>query len=346
MSELTPEQRATLVETLLHKEGNWVDWGQACLELRAGGVNDKEIFEETGFQESQQNLIVVATQVFQSIAEDLPGEVKAYFAGPRSDVIYELRILNQQQRLSTAQFIYDRKLDLDASREVAKSVQKLSRLSKLPEGFTEEPGDAMAYFCWKWARQKSDLRDRSRLIAEGLKYSQSDGARMAIEKLLQDFTVVKSKPKPQPPFHRLEEEEELSRIIPLAHNPEELTTLPRLPEADNFGLVTIAAGTYVTLPGWQVILKAIDPVGILSTSDVFTEDLNSQEQVLVLIDRGLKEWNDSNYFAWTTPDQPVEFFWSETAPADRQIIGQILVIIKPKRILDENNLLEPWQMDD
>ncbi|MFM7717394.1 MAG: hypothetical protein ACKO7A_33220, partial [Microcystis sp.] len=62
------ETEATeLMRSLLHKEGNWVNWGQKCQKLQKAGYDSQLIFEQTGFQNAQQNLIIVAAQVFESL---------------------------------------------------------------------------------------------------------------------------------------------------------------------------------------------------------------------------------------------------------------------------------------
>ena len=56
-----------LLTQLRRKEGNWVDWAQSCRTLQQAGFSPQKIFEETGFEPIQQNQIVVAEQVYQSI---------------------------------------------------------------------------------------------------------------------------------------------------------------------------------------------------------------------------------------------------------------------------------------
>jgi hypothetical protein len=100
-------------------------------------------------------------------------------------------------------------------RDLVKPIKEYAYRKENPAGFGDGPGDAIAYHFWKLARQKDDLADRSRLIAQGLRYAESPTARQHIEKLLTDFTVVKSRPAPRLPLYRLESESELPRVIPV-----------------------------------------------------------------------------------------------------------------------------------
>ena len=350
-TKLSEEEAQELMRSLLHKEGSWVDWGKNCQQLQKAGYTAQNIFETTGFQASQQNLVIVAAQVYNSIAQaDLAEEVLEYFRGPRSDVLHEFRILNQEQRAAAAQLAYDKKIDIDGAHQVARAVKDFSRLSQLPAGFTNHPGDAVAYLCWKNARQKKDLQARSRLIAQGLKFAHSQTARESIEKLLSDFTVVPSRTAPLLPIYRLESENELPCIIPLAGSfpltRQEIETVAQITAEEPFGNIQVTSGgAFVPVPGWQAILKATDPVGYFAPSDRLPISISGKvEQVLVIIDRASQKWDVNGYFL-VEAEEKLELQWFEEAP-DLDIVGQLVLIMRPKRILDENNIIEPWQMDD
>ncbi|MEM9543002.1 MAG: RuBisCO accumulation factor 1 [Cyanobacteria bacterium P01_E01_bin.42] len=348
---LSEEEAQTLFLQLRRKEGTWVDWGQTCQQLQKAGYAPAKIFEETGIEAKYQNLTIVAAQVFESIrVEGASEEVQNYFRGPRSDVLHEFRILNQKQRRTAAELAANKHLDVDDAHDVARAMKDFSRYSTPPEGFTDAPGDAMAYQCWKMARGKKDLQARSRLIARGLKFAHSPTAREQIERLLSDFTVVSSQRAPLLPLYRLEVEEELPRLIPVAGTlplkSADLETVPPLEEIEPFRIVKFASSvTCVPVPGWQAILKAKNPIAILGKSDELPEPPSGKpEEVVIVVDRDSREWDANSYFLVDSEGE-LAIHWFPEAP-DRRIIGRIAVILRPKKILDENNILEPWQMDD
>ncbi len=348
---LSEEEASKLLRSLLHKAGNWVDWGRACQQLQKAGYNAQSLFEQTGFQASQQNLIIVAAQVYDSlISGGVAAESLTYFLGPKSDILYEFRILNQAQRLQAAQLAQEKNIDVDEAKDFAKAIQEFSRLSQLPAGFSEQAGDAVAYQCWKRARQLKDLQQRSRLIAKGLKFAQSPTAREAIEKLLSDFTVIPTRNAPLLPLYRPESETALSRLVPvvgtLPLTKSDLAAVTALELVEPFGIAAYAGtGAIVALPGWQAILKVGDPVAILCQSDRFPNTLpGNPEEILVVIDRAACEWDINQYFVLEQLGELV-FDWFEEAPTV-PLLGQIVLVLRPKKIFDENNLLEPWQMDD
>ena len=185
--QISEAQGQELMRSLLHKENSWVEWGQICQKLQKAGYSTQRIFEDTGFQNSQQNLVIVAAQVFENLVQaDVKPEVLAYFKGPRSDVLYEFRVLNQKQRVDASLLAYDKRIDVDGAHLVAMAIKDVSRMSQLPEAFTNHYGDWVAYLSWKRAKGQKDLQQRSRLIAQGLKFAHSATAREAIEKLLSD----------------------------------------------------------------------------------------------------------------------------------------------------------------
>ncbi len=336
---------------MLKKEGNWVDWGRICQKLQKAGYNSQLIFEKTGFQSSQQNLIIVAGTVYETLkSTGADNDILKYFIGPKSDVLYEFRTLDREQRLAAATLAKEKKLDAIEAREVAKAIGEFARLSQPPSGFSAAPGDAVAYQYWSKARHKKQLQDRARLIAKGLKFASSSSAREKIEQLLGDLSVVPKLAAPLMPIHRLEQEEELAIIIPaLATWPEtegEIKQLEQISYQEPFGLVSNSKDMgIVAVPGWQVIRAAKDPVGIVTKSDRLPKKIpGKSELVLVVIDRHALLWNVNSYFL-VQQQGALKIEWFEEEP-DVHIIGQIVLIMRSKKIIDEDNITQPWQMDD
>lgn len=348
---LSKEDAHQLLRSLLEKQGSWVDWGKSCYQLQKSGYDGQTIFEQTGFQASQQNLIIVAAQVYESLVNAKVSETLLnYFLGPKSDVLYELRILDQDQRVAVARLSQEKTLIASEAREAAKTYQNFCRLSQLPDKFTNHPGDAIAHQCWKQARQKKELQDRTRLIVKGLKFVYSPTARDALEKLLSDFTVLPSCSAPLLPLYRLEEQSDMSCIVPVAgklplsqNDWEQVDTVEAV---EPFNLVSYSGtGSLVSLPGWQALLKADEPVGILCSSDRLPKSLlEKPETVLVIVDRGVINWNSNSYFLIEEAGELI-FKWFESKP-HTPLLGQIILVVCPKKIFDKDNIFEPWQIDD
>ncbi|MBE7381098.1 MAG: hypothetical protein F6J95_006780 [Leptolyngbya sp. SIO1E4] len=342
----------TLVTQLRRKQGHWVDWGKACQALQKTGMSPQKIFEETGFEPIHQNQVIVAAQVYGSlVAANAPESVQAHFQSRGSDLLYELRVLSQADRARAAELALDQGLDADTIKDVAKALKEYSYLKEPPHGFTDTAGDAVAYNYWKLARQQSDLQARSRLIAQGLRFATSDNARQHIEKLLTDFTVVKSRPAPSLPAYRLETDSELPYIIPVAGEwpltSDEFSAVPVAQPEDPFGIVKFqGTGAWAPIPGWQVILQAEDPVGILAQVHQLpnVQNPDSTEPVLLIVDRAQRDWDaDSYWLADQDGTLTLQWFAESTM---LKILGKLLIVMRPKRILDESYTRELWQFEE
>ncbi|MEL7523211.1 MAG: hypothetical protein AAGJ80_16620, partial [Cyanobacteria bacterium J06553_1] len=84
------EAIATIQQQLRRKEGSWVEWGKACQTLQKTGMKPQDIFEATGFEPIQQNQLIVAAQVFESmVAGGVKDKTKAHYQTRGSDSLYE-----------------------------------------------------------------------------------------------------------------------------------------------------------------------------------------------------------------------------------------------------------------
>ncbi|MBD2166095.1 hypothetical protein H6G04_17010 [Calothrix membranacea FACHB-236] len=340
-----------LLTKLRQKQGNWVEWGQAIAYLQKNGYNPQEIFEATGFEPIQQNQVVVGSQVYNSLEKGGASEAtRSHYAARGSDILYELRLLTHEERAAAADLTFQHKLDMDEAREVAKAYKEFSRFRILPEGFSNHPGDAIAYTAWKLARQNSDFQERSRLIAKGLRFANTASARKQIEQLLTDFTVVPKRPAPLLPFYRLESEEELPRIVPVAGElpltPNDLKSVPLVTEIQPFRMVKFTGEqAWVPLPGWQVLLSAEDPVVIIANTDRLpNQSQNQPGKVLIVVDRAQRQWDASSYFILENSGE-LDIQWFENDP-EIPLLGKIIIILRPKRILDEEITKDSWQIDE
>lgn len=341
-----------LIDQLRRKEGTWVTWGRACQALQKAGMGPQEIFESTGFEPIHQNQVIVAAQVYDSIADqDLPESVLEHFQQRDSELLYEMRVLSRDDRARAAAFARHHDIDLDVAKELIKALKEYSYLREPPAAFTDTVGDIAAYHYWKLARQQSDLRARSRLISQGLRFAKTAEARQQVEALLTDFTVVKSRPAPRLPLFRLEDESEIPRIIPVAGElPLPTADYQAVPVTDSeapFGVVKFSGtGAWAPIPGWQVVMQAEDPVGILARAYQIPNISNpeSREPVLLIVDRRDRDWSDQSYFL---ADQSGELTlqWFPEVP-DLKLLGRLLVLLRPRRVLDENYTHELWQFEE
>lgn len=349
-SELFDAQELLLL--LRRKEQNWVAWGKACQQLTKAGYTSQVIFEETGFEPIQQNQVIVAFQVYVTLLKAGVSEnVRSRFERTGSDSLYELRILTQDQRAAAAEFIVSRSLDSEGAREVAKAVKEFSRRSNLPEGFSNHPGDAVAYEYWKVARQQNDIQERSRLIARGLMFAHTQSARQHVEKLLTELLGGKTRQAPRLPFYRVEADDALPRLLSVVGQlPLTADALQEFPPlhtpTGSFPLVTVSTNqTLVAIPGWQIILRAQDAVVIAGKTNQLPSQKDEKiEDVLIVVDRSNKTWEADSYFA-VEQSGNVEIQWFAELPTI-PLLGCVILVLRQSKILDEALSRDVWQIDE
>jgi Rubisco accumulation factor 1 alpha helical domain/Rubisco Assembly chaperone C-terminal domain/Rubisco accumulation factor 1 helix turn helix domain len=355
MTELTDNQPPIDAEAMLlmlrRKEGNWVGWGKACQQLQKSGLNPQEIFEATGFEPIQQNQIIVAAQVFDSMMSvGIAPATAAHYQRVGSDSLYELRILSQADRAATADYLHARNIDSEGSKEVAKAFKEFSYMRQPPAGFTHHPGDAVAYQYWRYVKQQNDLTEKTRLIARGLLFAHSQEARNQIEKLLTEISAPPKKTAPALPVYRLEADEELPRTIPVAGEfPLDSSILADVPQVAATGSFQIVksnwAGGWVTFPGWGVLCKAEDPIAVIGDlQNLALKTATESPETIVILDRSATEWTEFDYFA-IDRDGKLAIEWFEQQPP-MPILAKLVLIIHPKRPIDPDTPKDLWELED
>jgi Rubisco Assembly chaperone C-terminal domain/Rubisco accumulation factor 1 alpha helical domain/Rubisco accumulation factor 1 helix turn helix domain len=361
MTDVTPDVKPTTtsaeeIEQLLlsmrRKMGTWVEWAEACQTLQKARYTDQQIFEATGFEAIQQNQIMVGVQVYKSIvAIGVKPETAEHFHRKASDVLYEFRSLSPVERAAAADFAFERKMDQDEAREMGKAVKDFSRISQPPAEFSSHPGDILAYFAWRAAKQKTDLQARTILIAKALKYVQSTPARKQIEALLLNFSQTSEKLAPRLPVYRIDSDEEIPTVLPVIGvmplTKGDFQAPPLYDSEEPFGLVRFSGeGAYVAVPGYQVIRNSSDPIAFLMESnDLPTRLPGGSEQALIVVDRANREWKSDAYYVVANSDDQLELNWFETEP-ETQILGRVILLLRPKKVLDESYTRELMQFEE
>ena len=303
---------------------------------------------------------MVASQVYASLqAGNAADIVLAHFEQKGSDILNELRVLNQTERVAMATFALEKNLDVLEAKDVVKAIKEASNVANLPEGFTRNPGDTVVLQILKATQGKIDPQERTRLIARGLQFAHSEKARAAIERLLMEMSAPAKKKAPNLPNFRYDAEDSIPRILPvvgtLPLSIDEFKSSPKTEELAPFGIVHSAvASTCATLPGWFVVHEAEDGVVVCGNTDTLQAAINKEvlssvrdraEDILVLVDRAQREWDENSYFAIAGEDGNLQFAWFELPP-EVELFGKITLTLRPKRFFDEAASQDRWQFEE
>jgi len=126
----------------------------------------------------------------------------------------------------------------------------------------------------------------------------------------------------------------------------DLKAVPIVEETEPFRLVKFSGtGAWVPLPGWQVLMHAEDPIALLSDGEEFPALGNQPGDVLLVVNRAQREWNPNSYFIVANSTGHIQVQWFETEP-DIALLGQLILIVRPKKILDESLTSDLWQIEE
>ena len=127
--------------------GHWHELAKLLPALHAAGVDGGVVEERTGVERKLQNLWTGAAQIYDSLkAGGAPQPVLAHYDRDGGEsLLYELRFLSMQQRLAAAEYIAQRQLEPREASILARSMKEHERRTGGKDGFTDSPGDCLAY---------------------------------------------------------------------------------------------------------------------------------------------------------------------------------------------------------
>jgi hypothetical protein len=85
----------------------------------------------------------------------------------------------------------------------------------------------------------------------------------------------------------------------------------------------------VAVPGSEVVTRSIDPVAIISKSTDLGIGLAEEVEMLVVIDRGDRDWNPEKFFIVRTPENRLRIQWFDMLEPGYDILGKVVVSFVP-----------------
>ena len=73
-------------------------------------------------------------------------------------------------------------------------------------------------------------------------------------------------------------------------------------------------------------------------------DGNDDDDILIVVDRAKRDWDAFSYFVFDSDGQLV-INWFDEAP-QTQLLGGVVLIMRPKKIFDQDYTKELWQLDE
>lgn len=360
------------LEILANRMGLWFEYAPLITSLYRDGFISTTIEELTGIPSIEQNCLVVAAQVRDSLVESTDDETVAHFDGPSApERLYAIRTLNTPQRALAARFIIDNGFDGRKAEELARSMKDYPRRygERGLESFDGNlPGDCLAFMYFRQAlehRNASSPELCKAMLEKALELAETDKAKQRVLQDLEgkgegDDGVIEDVIRV--PVVRMAYGEVAASstvvVFPVCKAAEsEMEEAPwECGMQGEFGVVQAEKGwsRWVVLPGWGpvaglnrggVVVAFPKARGVLPWS---ARRKDAEEEILVVVDRGVKEVeSESGYYLVASGGgngKPEEVGFKVESGAKLKSIGvdkslgSVVMVVRPPREETEDQI--------
>ncbi|KAK9904948.1 hypothetical protein WJX75_006180 [Coccomyxa subellipsoidea] len=268
-----------LLNRLRASAGKWHELANLVPVLSTLGIDNTIIEAETGIERAQLNAWLVSVQVYESLRKSgkLSSSQIAYFdRDDGAELLYEMRLLSVTSRPTLAAYIADNELDPPMASLLSRSVKEQLRRKGENDGFSQAPGDCLAYKYYRDAVESKKEDAKIAYVEKGLEVAVTDAARAKLRTLLdpeEEAATADGVPAAvaRLEMFRLTREEMAFQPVPMLPGLARLTAavldgVPRLRQSGPFSAFTVPAAAsdqqWVALPAWNLIRRARTPVAI------------------------------------------------------------------------------------
>lgn len=342
------------LEILRERRGLWHEYASLVPILSRSGYTPSMIDEATGMTGVEQNMIVVASQVRNSLkSTGFDEEQLRFFDLGGGELLYELRILSATQRKASAEFIIERKMSPKEACELARSVKDFER-RRNTEGFkdfTSAPGDCLAFAFYRQSIEFQNQEEVVSALEKALLVCVSEKAKSKLEQTLKKVSGEDVAEEPEVAelvnlqVVRLLEGEgvgtKLPTLLPVVDAT--LKSFEEVPSlrAQGQGLFNVFSTavwpTWVALPGWDPIVGAGAPVAV-NFPDAAKLPLKSnkngvprvQEPTLVIVDKAVTATDESQslYVVVQSDSQELSLVTASKVLGNR-VLGRVMLALRP-----------------
>lgn len=366
------------LEILSNRLGQWFEYAPLVTALIQEGFISTTLEEITGIASVEQNCLVVAAQVRDSLVESTDEETVSFFDTPGSpEILYEIRILNTPQRALAARFIIAHGFDGKKAEELARSMKDFPRRygERGWERFDGNlPGDCLAFMYFRQGHEHKSASspELSKAAFErALEMAETERAKQIILKDLEGTDVeggeggvaidVVRVPVVRMAFGEVAESSVVV-VLPVCRAEEREIEVEEAPwesgMGGEFGVVQAEKpwSRWVVLPGWA-------PVAVLKRGGVVvafpkargvlplkSKRRDADEEILVVVDREQKEVasDDGFYLVVSGGNGSGEEGLKVERGAElkemgvEQSLGAVVLVVRPPREEDDQLSEEDW----
>uniref|UniRef100_A0A0A9DIH1 Rubisco accumulation factor 1 C-terminal domain-containing protein n=1 Tax=Arundo donax TaxID=35708 RepID=A0A0A9DIH1_ARUDO len=361
------------LEVLRDRMGLWHEYAPLISALTRDGFTPSSIEEATGISGVEQNRLVVAAQVRDSLLDEdaFPPDLVPWFDSyDTPELLYELRFLNARQRADAAKHTIDHRLDPKGVRELARSMKDFPRRRGSDDAWAAftgaSPADCLAYARFRQSREAIDVEDQIAELERALQVVGTEPARTRVELEMErarkkaageEVEDAEDDPTSRPPVTvvRLQYGEVAEAttvlLLPVVRETDGVAAVdaaPRRSKTDvDLGIVEVDKGwtRWAVVPGWGPVAGAADEAVVIELADGRALPWRSaeEEKVLVIADRRKKEVVEEGLYVLEKEGRLVVQRGRNLA---EQGVGtataEVVIIVRPPKEVDDMISDEEW----
>uniref|UniRef100_A0A2P2NGZ6 Uncharacterized protein n=1 Tax=Rhizophora mucronata TaxID=61149 RepID=A0A2P2NGZ6_RHIMU len=378
-SQFSSLDTAGRLDILANRLGLWFEYAPLISCLIQEGFTPPSIEECTGVSGVEQNRLVVAAQVRDSLIQSKADpDIVSEFDTGGAELLYEIRLLSVRQRAAAAGYIVQNRLDAKGAQDLARSMKDFPRRrGDLGwENFEYSlPGDCLSFMYFRQATEhKNPSEQRTNFLEMALEVAESEKAKDAILKEMEKKSGERTEKDGnlqdgvRVPVVRMKigEVAEASSVVvlPVCRAEEREREILEAPweckSEGEFGVVVAEKGwkRWVVLPGWEPVVGLGKGGVVVAFSDAMELPWKAnrsykEEAILVVADRGRKEVSAEGGFYMVAVDGngdgrsgrlKVERGLALKERGVVESVGTVVLVIRPPREETDDQLSdEDWE---
>ncbi|XP_019439900.1 PREDICTED: rubisco accumulation factor 1.1, chloroplastic-like [Lupinus angustifolius] len=358
---------AARIDILANRLGQWYEYAPLIPALFREGFSPPSLEEATGITGVEQNRLIVASQVRESLIHSKADpEIIAAFDNGGEQLLYEIRLLSASQRTAAASFIVQNGFDGKGAQELARSIKDYPsrRGDKGWEKFDYNlPGDCLSFMYYRQAMEHRDLLERASVLDQALRVAESEKAKNTVLGELRRKDGVEDDKEDEVeivrvPVVRLKigEVAEATSVVVLPvckaeKTGREISEAPfECRSEGEFGVVVADKGweRWVVLPRWDPLVGLGKGGVVISFPDARVLPWKAkrwykEESILVVADRNQREVGADDGFYLVKVDGgglKVERGLALKEIGVEESLGAVVLVVRPPRDEDDEQLSE------
>ena len=169
-----------MLNRLQAQAGHWHELAKLLPALQSKGFDAFAVEEATGLERKTQNLWFSTASIYDALKKSglIDPKVMAYYdIDGTEELLHELRFLSLSQRCAAVAYIAQKGLDQVGCTVLARAMKEHERRKGAREGFSESPGDCLAFKHYRDALECRQQEAADACVKKGLSLVESEGGR-------------------------------------------------------------------------------------------------------------------------------------------------------------------------